>query len=139
MKYDEDTLRAIYAKTNGHCHICTKSIALSNYGKHGKRGCWEVDHSIPLSRGGSDHLNNLLPAHTSCNRSKQAESSRAARRVYGKTRAPLSTQAIRRAKFDGASSGALAGGMLGARIAGPAGLWIGAIAGALVGLEASPE
>lgn len=71
MKYDDDPLRAIYAKTDGRCHICWKSIALSNYGTHGKRGSWEADHSVPLSEGGTDHLNNLFPAHTSCNRSKQ--------------------------------------------------------------------
>jgi 5-methylcytosine-specific restriction endonuclease McrA len=139
MKYDQDVLRAIYAKTNGRCHICTRPIALTNYAKHGKRGGWEVDHSVPLARGGTDHLNNLLAAHTSCNRRKKAESSRTARSAYGKTRAPLSTEALRRAKFRTAVSGAVAGGMLGARIAGPAGLWIGAIAGALVGFELSPE
>lgn len=139
MKYDEETLRGIYAKTNGRCHLCSESIAFSNYGKHGRRGGWELDHSVPLAEGGTDHLNNLLPAHTSCNRSKQARSSRAARNDYGKSRAPLSAEALRRARLGIALSGALFGGMLGARIGGPAGLWIGAIAGAIPGLEANLE
>jgi len=139
MKYDEETLRVIYAKTSGRCHLCWKSIAFSNYGAHGKRGAWEPDHSVALARGGTDHLNNLLPAHTSCNRSKQALSSRAARRANGRSRAPLSAEAVRRTKIGGALTGALAGGALGARIGGPVGLWIGAIAGALVGLEANSE
>lgn len=139
MKYDEDTLRAIYAKTNGRCHLCSTPIAFSNYGAHGRRGGWEVDHSVPLSEGGTDHLNNLFPAHTSCNRSKQALSSHAARSANGKSRAPLSAEAVRRAKIGRAFAGALAGGILGARIGGPAGLWIGAIAGALAGLEANLE
>lgn len=139
MKYDEDTLRAVYAKTNGRCHICSASMAFSNYGAHGKRGSWEVDHSIPLSEGGTDHLNNLFAGHTSCNRSKQARSSRAARATYGRSRAPLSTEALRRARFDSALSGALAGGLLGARIGGPAGLWIGVIAGAIIGFQPNPE
>ena len=139
MKYNEETLRAIYAKTNGRCHLCSESIAFSNYGKHGRRGGWELDHSVPLAEGGTDHLNNLLPAHTSCNRSKQALSSRAARSANGRSRAPLSAEAARRAKIGGALSGAFAGGLLGARLGGPAGFWIGAIAGALVGLETNLE
>jgi len=139
MKYDDETLRTIYAKTNGLCHLCWKSIAFSNYGAHGRRGGWEVDHSIALSEGGTDHLNNLFPAHTSCNRSKQALSSRSARSANGRSRAPLSAEAARRAKIGSALSGAFAGGMLGARLGGPAGFWIGAIAGALVGIEANPE
>lgn len=139
MKRDEHTLRAVYAKTSGRCHICRKSIAFSNYGVHGKRGGWEVDHSISLSAGGIDHLNNLLPAHTSCNRSKQGRSSRTARSIFGKTCAPLSSEVLRRAKFNNAVSGALAAAILGARMAGPAGFWIGALAGALIGHRIDPE
>lgn len=139
MKYDEDTRRAIYAKTDGRCHICGKSVAFSNYNAHGERGAWEVDHSIPVAEGGTDHLNNLFPAHTSCNRGKQVTSSRAARRDHGKTRAPLSSVAIERAKLGNAVSGAFTAGMLGARIAGPAGFWAGAILGAVIAYEADPE
>lgn len=139
MKYDEDTLRAVYAKTNGRCHLCHKRLAFSNYNSHGERGAWEVDHSIPVVNGGADHLNNLLPAHTSCNRSKQARSSRSARRGCGKTRAPLSSVALRRAKLGNAVAGAIAAGMFGARIAGPVGFWIGAIAGAVIAYDIDPE
>src|SRR5258708_36144210 len=80
MRYDEETRKAIYAKTNGLCHLCWKPIAFSNYGAHGTRGAWEVDHSVPVSEGGTDHLNNLFSSHTACNRSHQAASSPSVRR-----------------------------------------------------------
>lgn len=138
-KYDDVTLRAIYAKTYGRCHLCWKPIAFSNYGLHEARGGWEVDHSVPLSAGGTDHLNNLFPSHTTCNRSKQAASSLAARRVHGKTRAPMSAATADRARMENALTGAFAAGLCGARFGGPAGFWIGAIIACLVGYGTDPE
>ncbi|MEX2477692.1 MAG: HNH endonuclease signature motif containing protein [Gracilimonas sp.] len=40
-----------------------------SYGKASEMG-WEIDHSKPKSKGGTDHLNNLRPLQTSANRSK---------------------------------------------------------------------
>lgn len=40
-----------------------------SYGIHSAMG-WEIDHSIPRSKGGTDHLNNLQPMNVSANRSK---------------------------------------------------------------------
>jgi len=40
-----------------------------SYGKTSEKG-WEVDHSKPQSKGGTDHLNNLNPMNPSANRSK---------------------------------------------------------------------
>ncbi len=40
-----------------------------SYGKNTPMG-WEIDHSKPQSKGGSDHLNNLQPLNTSANRKK---------------------------------------------------------------------
>lgn len=40
-----------------------------SYGKTSEMG-WEVDHSKPQSKGGTDHLNNLRPMNPSANRSK---------------------------------------------------------------------
>ena len=139
MAYDEKRLRAIFDKTRGLCHICWKPIAFSNYGVHGSRGGWHVDHSVPLAEGGTDHLNNLFPAHTSCNCSKQARSNRCARQVHGRTRAPMSATAVERKKTENAFTGALSGALLGARFGGPAGLWIGLIAGGLLAYAVDPE
>ena len=40
------------------------------YGKQGKKG-WEVDHSNPLSRGGTDSPRNLQAMQTRANRRKR--------------------------------------------------------------------
>jgi len=76
MAYNEYELNYIYDKTGGRCWHCDKKLSFQNYGKPGEKGAWEVDHSIPLSRGGTDHLNNLVPACIECNRSKQDLTSR---------------------------------------------------------------
>ena len=69
-RFDREDLEDIFGKTNGYCRYCEKQLAWSNYGRVGERGAWEVDHSIPISRGGTDHLNNLWPACVSCNTEK---------------------------------------------------------------------
>ena len=138
-KFDEGTLRAVFAKTDGRCHLCGAPIAWSNYAAHGTRGAWEIDHSVPVADGGTDHLNNLLPAHTSCNRSKQRRSSRAARITNGRTRAPLSPAAIERERLGNAATGAFAGGLIGARFGGPVGFWIGVIVGGVTAYAVDPE
>ncbi len=70
VSFDEDDLTYIFGKTGGECRYCGKQLARNNYGRVGQRGAWEVDHSIPISRGGTDHLNNLWPACVSCNTEK---------------------------------------------------------------------
>ena len=49
---------------------CRKKLAFTNYGRYGKKGAWEVDHSNPISKGGTDYFRNLVPACVECNRSK---------------------------------------------------------------------
>lgn len=50
------------------CHICQQPIDL-DLPRTSKLGL-TVDHLIPLSRGGSDTMDNLRPAHWTCNRRK---------------------------------------------------------------------
>jgi len=70
MSYTDEELSHIYNKTRGSCHHCDKRLAWINYGITGARAAWEVDHSVPLSRGGSERFRNLVPACIPCNRSK---------------------------------------------------------------------
>lgn len=129
--FDEATRRAVYERTRGHCHLCHGPLAYSNYGNHGARGAWEIDHSVPRARGGTDHLNNLYPAHTSCNRYKQHRSNSGIRREHGRTRAPLSAAAMEELKSGDAWTGAISGGLIGARFGGFPGMLIGAAIGAI--------
>jgi 5-methylcytosine-specific restriction endonuclease McrA len=70
MGYTGDELNDIYDKNDGYCWHCGKKLAFTNYGKPGERGAWEVDHSRPISKGGTDYLRNLVPTCIECNRSK---------------------------------------------------------------------
>jgi len=63
------TLRAIWDKTDGHCHFCGDPIKFENRGWHKKPdGHWEVDHVIQRDKGGAKATGNCLPACTRCNR-----------------------------------------------------------------------
>ncbi|MES9868042.1 MAG: HNH endonuclease [Candidatus Thiodiazotropha sp. LLP2] len=70
MKVTEEKLNKIFEKTRGKCHLCHKQLAFKNYGVIGNHGAWEIEHSKPKSKGGTDHLNNLFPACIRCNREK---------------------------------------------------------------------
>ena len=52
----------IMAKYKGICHICSEPYADA------------IDHVVPVAKGGSDHPDNLRPAHTGCNSRKGARS-----------------------------------------------------------------
>jgi len=70
--YSNERLNQIFDKKNGRCRHCGKQLAFSNYGIRGARGGWEVDHSVPKSKGGSDNLRNLWPTCWTCNLDKSA-------------------------------------------------------------------
>lgn len=52
---------AVYNKILGHCAYCGEPIALD---------AMQVDHVVPLRKGGEDTLGNMLPACRSCNHYK---------------------------------------------------------------------
>lgn len=138
MAFNEEELNQIYERTSGYCHICHKKLAFNNYGKLGARAAWEVEHSNPQAKGGSNCLNNLYPACISCNRSKGDSSTASARAKNGKTRAPLSSENRKKAKAGNALAGGALGAMVGA-VAGPIGAIIGACVGATLGHKQNPD
>lgn len=133
MNFDTKTLRKIYDRTEGRCHICKTKRALKNYGQPALRGAWEVDHSKPQSKGGTHHLNNLYVACPSCNRSKGNSHNLTARAKHGHKAAPLSKVRASAARKENATIGAIFLGGFGAAVAGPVGAAIGAKVGHAIG------
>ena len=86
---DSEQLRKIFDRTGGDCHLCHKPMVFEQYGK---RTGWVKDHSLPVSRGGTDHPNNLFAAHTVCNLRKGDRSSEEFRREIGVSGLPPSTE-----------------------------------------------
>lgn len=138
MAFHKATLRQIYDRTSGYCHICHKKLAFNKYGKVGARSSWEVEHSNPRCLGGTDRLTNLYAACISCNRQKQAGSTRRARLANGKNRAPLNREKRSAARQQNAGAGALVGGLVGS-VFGPAGALLGAALGAKAGYDKNPD
>ena len=109
MNFDEERREQIFRKTDGRCHICRKRLTLRNYGLEGARGAWEIEHSNPRSKGGTDHLNNLYAACISCNRAKSDSTTAAARAENGFKGAPYSKERKKRNTVAGSGVGALLG------------------------------
>lgn len=61
-KINRPTRRIVIARANGRCHYCNCPV---------RRGDFEIDHVIPVSRGGRSRLSNLVAACYTCNRSKR--------------------------------------------------------------------
>lgn len=136
MEIGKERLREIFEKTNGKCHLCHKPLAFRSHGKNTPNG-WEIEHSVPKARGGTDHLNNLYAAHPSCNRAKGTMTSRTARIAHGRRRAPLSRKRLIQERLQNTVVGSTFGGL----IAVATGLALAPIVvvGGLVGLLADPE
>lgn len=61
VPWDFVDLRLVYAKTDGRCGICRQPVSLDVF---------TIDHILPMTRGGPHLLDNLQPAHRSCNSKK---------------------------------------------------------------------
>jgi len=139
MPFTKQQVDAIYRRSTGYCHLCHKKLSLVNYGKNGARGAWHIDHSKPRSRGGTDHMNNLLPACIDCNLGKSNLTTRTARRWSGKTRAPMTPERRKQAKAENGFIAAVGGGIVGFAVGGPVGAFIGAMTGGQLGASKNPD
>lgn len=113
MAHTEERLNAIFTRTDGRCHLCWGGIDFSRYGDHQHARGWEVDHSDPRASGGTDRLNNLLPAHALCNRSKGARRNREIRGVHGRSRAPMPAGKQAEVRAERTVVGGVVGGLIG--------------------------
>lgn len=138
MPFTNGKLNDIYDRSSGRCHICHRRLSFKNYGALGECGAWEVEHSNPRVKGGTDRLNNLYPACIFCNRSKGAASARYARAANGFIRAPLSYSMREQAMIDNAIVGAVLGGIL-AKAINPKAVVLGSILGMALGHSINSE
>lgn len=138
MSYNGGELNIIYDRTSGYCHICRKKLAFKNYGRFGERGAWEVEHSNPRARGGTNRASNLYAACVSCNRRKSDSTTRAARSGYGYQEAPLSSAKRKKARIENAVAGGVVGAVVGS-IFGPGGALVGSVMGARIGHKSNPD
>jgi HNH endonuclease len=139
MTFTNAELRWIYDRTTGYCHLCQKKRAFTNYGRPGRKGAWEVEHSRAQAHGGTHRLNNLYAACIPCNREKGVRSTKSVRTQNGYTKAPLSRVARTTARSGNALGGALLGALPGAAFLGPAGFLVGALVGAALGYDSNPD
>lgn len=115
-----------------------QKLSLTNYARVDSKGAWEVEHSVPRSEGGTDHLNNLFAACIACNRSKGTYTTRTARSWNHRTKAPFSKEKRERLKRNNAIGGAILGSLIGLAVNPVAGL-CGLGIGAFIGHSADPE
>ena len=54
----------VYLRDGGICQICGQPVNPDN---------WQIDHIVPLARGGADDESNWQLAHPKCNRQKWAK------------------------------------------------------------------
>ena len=71
MAYTRIELRQIYDRTSGYCHICHRKMSFTNYGCPGQKGAWEIEHSVPRSKGGTHTWENVVAACRPCNARKE--------------------------------------------------------------------
>lgn len=63
---------SVIVRDGNNCHLCGKPVNLF-IRKRGKRPMApSLDHIIPVSKGGTDFLDNLRLAHRKCNMERQA-------------------------------------------------------------------
>jgi hypothetical protein len=141
--YAAEDLEHVFLKRRGRCHLCGDRVRFEHYGRTSRRG-WEIDHDHPLALGGEHHLDNLEPAHATCNRSKQAMPSEVFRSLLGLERPPLSADELEELAVSRLADGVLVGTAIGALLGAPrnqpgAGALIGAFVGIALATFAAPS
>ena len=62
-KFSQMERKRIYQKTKGHCYLCGEFVDFDVY---------QIEHRIPLAKGGTNDFSNLFPACNCCNSMKNS-------------------------------------------------------------------
>lgn len=62
IKVPEWAFYLISARDAWTCHVCGCGYIANDP--------WEIDHDVPLAKGGTNHIKNLRLTHRTCNRDK---------------------------------------------------------------------
>ncbi|MBQ6995600.1 MAG: HNH endonuclease [Lachnospiraceae bacterium] len=62
-KFSQMERKRIYQKTKGHCYLCGEFVDFDVF---------QVEHRIPLAKGGTNDFSNLFPACNCCNSMKNS-------------------------------------------------------------------
>jgi 5-methylcytosine-specific restriction endonuclease McrA len=76
--FDYKKRQKILAKTGGKCFYCGTELHYQEVLDWGGKAVqsialWDVDHVIPVSKGGGNEMDNLVPSCRSCNNKKGAK------------------------------------------------------------------
>ena len=109
-----------------------------NHGINSGRDEWEIEHSKPKSKGGTDHLNNLYAACVKCNREKSNGTNYSIRSIKGVKKAPLTEDKKDKKVFSNTVKGVITGAAVD-RFFGPIGIIAGGVIGAVYGSNMNPD
>lgn len=62
-KFSQMERKRIYQKTKGHCYLCGEFVDFDVY---------QIEHRIPLAKGGTNDFSNLFPSCPCCNSMKNS-------------------------------------------------------------------
>lgn len=68
---------AVLKKTGGTCYLCHRKYGTAQqemYAPNVYFSQLQIDHIVPFSKGGPNHIGNYMPACSRCNRLKSADS-----------------------------------------------------------------
>lgn len=138
MDRTPERLKKIFDKTDGACHLCHSKLNFSDYGKGIDKNGWEIEHSNPKAKGGTDHINNLYSACKICNLKKGTKSSCSSRKDNGVKGVPYSRKQKNIAKKENTLGGTILGVVIGLPF-GPLGVLIAGAIGGTIGNQVSPK
>jgi hypothetical protein len=72
--HNAEVRETVWKMTDGKCFYCEVELIRCGSEEQDRSRCYHIDHIVPKSSGGPDHISNYVPACERCNISKNAKS-----------------------------------------------------------------